>query len=139
MIIQSSKCKRLLTIAIGRAPASSVPSIGWAQRPFVAKGRPMSTATHRTHTDKAGSYAPVRLPPGEGRFLVGGKEIGYRDIDFEATESFKIYGNRNACVRVEPRHAFNWNNYVNYIETINNDGVLNKRQVICNSAGDITG
>ena len=32
-------------------------------------------------------------PPGNGRFLFGGKIFGYRDIDLQATKNFKIYGN----------------------------------------------
>ena len=79
-------------------------------------------------------------PPGEGRFLVGGKVFGYRDIDFQATKNFKIYGGLNAYVRIDLLNAFNWNNYVDFIETFGTNGVpTGKRQVIYNPTGDITG
>ena len=79
-------------------------------------------------------------PPGEGKFLIGGKVFGYRDIDFQATKNFKIYGNLNAYVRIDLLNAFNWNNYVNFIETFSPQGQpQTKRQVIYNPTGDITG
>jgi hypothetical protein len=78
-------------------------------------------------------------PPGEGKFLIGGKIYGYRDLDFQATKNFKIYGNLNAYVRLDLLNAFNWNNYVDYIENFGSNGVLNKRAVIFNPTGDISG
>ncbi|HKR77744.1 MAG TPA: TonB-dependent receptor [Rhodanobacter sp.] len=74
-------------------------------------------------------------PPGSGRFLIGGKIFGYRDLDFQATKNFKIYGNLNAYVRFDLINAFNWNNYVDYLEDFGGTG----RQVIYNPTGDITG
>jgi len=71
---------------------------------------------------------------------VGGKVFGYRDIDFQATKNFKIYGGLNAYVRIDLLNAFNWNNYVDFIETFGTNGVpTGKRQVIYNPTGDITG
>ncbi|OOG38926.1 TonB-dependent receptor [Rhodanobacter sp. C05] len=78
-------------------------------------------------------------PPGNGRFLLGGKIYGYRDFDFQATKNFKIYGGLNAYVRFDLLNAFNWNNYVNYLESWGSNGVLNKTPVIYNPTGDITG
>ncbi|MDR3447631.1 TonB-dependent receptor [Dyella sp.] len=78
-------------------------------------------------------------PPGTGRFLVGGKVFGYRDLDLQATKNFKIWGNFNGYVRIDLLNAFNWNNYVDYIQTIGTNGQVNRRQVIYNPTGDITG
>jgi len=78
-------------------------------------------------------------PPGTGRFLVGGKVFGYRDLDLQATKNFKIWGNFNGYVRIDLLNAFNWNNYVDYIQTIGANGAVTRRQVIYNPTGDITG
>ncbi len=80
------------------------------------------------------------VPPGNGRFLIGGKIYGDRDIDFQATKNFKVYGGLNAYVRIDLLNVFNWNNYVDYIENYgSSNGVLNKTPVIYNPTGDITG
>ncbi len=78
-------------------------------------------------------------PPATGRFLIGGKAFGYRDIDFQATKNFKIWGNLNAYARLDLINAFNWNNYTSYIENWGVNGVMNKTPVIYNPTGDITG
>ncbi|HUW53408.1 MAG TPA: TonB-dependent receptor [Rhodanobacter sp.] len=85
---------------------------------------------------------PVSIaPPGNGRFLIGGKIFGYRDIDFQATKNFKVYGSGglNAYVRIDLINAFNWNNSVGYLENWGSNGVLNKTPVTYNPTGDITG
>ncbi|MET3653013.1 TonB-dependent receptor [Dyella japonica] len=87
----------------------------------------------------AGCQAVSIRPPGTGRFIVGGKVFGYRDIDFQATKNFKIWGNFNGYVRIDLINAFNWNNYTQYIENFGSNGVLNKRAVVYNPIGDITG
>ena len=87
----------------------------------------------------AGCQSVSIHPPGEGKFIVGGKVFGYRDLDLQATKNFKIWGNFNGYVRIDLLNAFNWNNYVNYIEDFGANGVLNKRAVIYNPTGDITG
>jgi len=78
-------------------------------------------------------------PPGSGRFLIGGKVFGYRDLDLQATKNFKIYGNFNGYVRIDLINVFNWNNYSGYIENYGTGGVLNNRPVVYNPTGDITG
>jgi len=77
-------------------------------------------------------------PPGSGRFLIGGKIFGYRDLDFQATKNFKVYGNLNAYVRFDLINAFNWNNYVDYLENWGSNGTYNP-VVTYNPTGDITG
>ncbi|MGH8160336.1 MAG: TonB-dependent receptor domain-containing protein [Rhodanobacter sp.] len=87
----------------------------------------------------SGNRSVSITPPGEGRFLLGPKIFGFRDIDFQATKNFKVYGGLDAYVRIDLINAFNWNNYVNYIETWGSNGVLNKTPVIFNPTGDISG
>ncbi|TAL83545.1 MAG: TonB-dependent receptor [Rhodanobacter sp.] len=83
---------------------------------------------------------PVSIaPPGNGRFLIGGKIFGYRDIDFQATKNFKIYNNLDGYVRFDLINAFNWNNTVGYLESWGSNGVFNKTPVRYNPTGPITG
>ena len=98
-------------------------------------------ATNQDSNGVAGSgcYSASVVPPGEGRFLLGPKIFGFRDLDFQATKNFKIYGALNAYVRVDLINAFNWNNYVNYLESWGSNGVRNKTPVIFNPTGDISG
>ncbi|WP_236585335.1 TonB-dependent receptor [Dyella sp. EPa41] len=86
-----------------------------------------------------GCQAIASRPPGTGKFIVGGKVFGYRDIDFQATKNFKVYGNLNAYVRIDLINAFNWHNYSDYIETWGANGVLTRTPVIYNPTGNITG
>lgn len=76
-------------------------------------------------------------PPGTGRFLIGGKAFGYRDIDFQATKNFKVYGGLDAYVRIDLINAFNWNNYSSYIESFGSGGSFNKVPVIYDPVGQI--
>lgn len=86
----------------------------------------------------SGCRSAAVAPPGNGRFLIGGKIFGYRDLDFQATKNFKLYGNLNAYVRFDLINAFNWNNYVNYLENWGANGSYNP-VVTYNPTGDITG
>ena len=81
------------------------------------------------------SFAPAAT----GRFLIGGKFFGYRDIDFQATKNFTFYGGLGGYVRLDLINAFNWDNYSQYIETFGANGVLNKVRVSYNPTGEITG
>ncbi|MFI4958389.1 MAG: TonB-dependent receptor, partial [Lysobacterales bacterium] len=78
-------------------------------------------------------------PPGEGRFLFGPKIFGFRDLDFQATKNIRIYSALNAYVRVDLINAFNWNNYVDYLESWGTNGVMNRIPVLFNPTGDISG
>jgi hypothetical protein len=99
-----------------------------------------ATATNVDSGGVAGSgcRSAAVVPPGTGRFLIGGKIFGYRDLDFQATKNFKIYGNLNAYVRFDLINAFNWNNYVDYLENWGSGGAYNP-VVTYNPTGDITG
>ncbi|MCD9031287.1 TonB-dependent receptor [Luteimonas sp. Y-2-2-4F] len=52
-------------------------------------------------------------PPGNGRFLVGGKIWGYRTVDFQATKEFDV-GGTVLSARVNLLNAFNFKNYDTY-------------------------
>ncbi|BFI97422.1 MAG: TonB-dependent receptor [Rhodanobacter sp.] len=99
-----------------------------------------ATATNVDSGGVAGSgcHSASVAPPGNGRFLIGGKIFGYRDLDFQATKNFKVYGNLNAYVRFDLINAFNWNNYTNYLENWGSNGTYNP-VVTYNPTGDITG
>jgi outer membrane receptor protein involved in Fe transport len=89
-------------------------------------------------TNGAGGRVVAIAPPGNGRFLLGGKVFGYRDIDLQATKNFKVYGNVNAYVRIDLLNAFNWKNSVDYLTNYGGGGVYNP-QVSYNPTGNITG
>ncbi|MBB6247513.1 TonB-dependent receptor [Rhodanobacter sp. A1T4] len=78
-------------------------------------------------------------PPSTGRFLIGGKFFGYRDIDLQATKNFTFGGGIGGYVRLDLINVFNWDNYTQYIETFGTNGVLNRVPVIYNPIGEITG
>jgi len=89
-------------------------------------------------TNGAGLRAVAVTPPGNGRFLIGGKIYGYRDIDLQATKNFKIHGNLDAYVRIDLINVFNWKNTVGYLQNFGTGGVYDP-QVFYNPAGDIEG
>lgn len=113
--------------------ATTTPDLGQA---FL--GYPISNVDH-DGISGAGARAVSIFPPGEGRFLVGGKIFGYRDIDLQATKNFNIHEGISAYVRVDVINLFNWNNYVDYITDYGSNGQLNKTPVIYNPTGNITG
>jgi outer membrane receptor protein involved in Fe transport len=61
-------------------------------------------------------------PGGSGKFIVGGKVFGYRDVDFQATKDFDLGHGIVLYGRFDLLNAFNWNNYdtANAIYTIPN-------------------
>lgn len=89
-------------------------------------------------TNGGGCRSVAIAPPGNGRFLFGGKVFGYRDIDLQATKNFKLSGNINGYVRIDLINVFNWKNTVGYLENFGDNGVYNP-QVTYYPQGDITG
>ncbi|WIG56486.1 MAG: OmpA-related protein [Rhodanobacteraceae bacterium] len=87
----------------------------------------------------AGHEAVGIFPPGNGRFLIGGKIFGYRDLDLQATKNFRIHDGLGAYVRIDLINAFNWNNYVDYLESWGSSGQMNRIPVVYNPTGDISG
>jgi len=51
------------------------------------------------------------IPSGGGKFLVGGNIWGYRDVDFQATKDFKLWGDTSAYIRFDILNVFNWKNF----------------------------
>jgi len=106
----------------------------------------LNQACYRTPTNQdsngiagSGCQSVAIAPPGNGRFLLGGKIFGYRDIDVQATKNFKIYEDLGAYVRFDLINVFNFNNYVGYLENFGSNGVKTRTPVIYNPIGDITG
>lgn len=58
-------------------------------------------------------------PPGTGKFLIGGKVFGYRDIDVAAQKYFNLPGNTRIYVKLSVLNLFNWENFADY-STLNN-------------------
>jgi len=108
--------------------------------PDVAMAFYGAPATNRDSgaTNGAGGRPVAIVPPGNGRFLIGGKIFGYRDLDLQATKNFKVYGNLNAYLRIDLINAFNWHNLVDYQQNFGSGGVYNP-QVTYNPTGNITG
>ena len=84
-----------------------------------------------------GCQAFSAVPPGTGKFLIGGKVFGYRDLDIQATKNFKVWDNLDAYVRLDVLNVFNWANYNDYITNYGSGGVLNSRPVVYNPVGNI--
>ncbi|WP_329742208.1 TonB-dependent receptor domain-containing protein [Dyella sp. A6] len=113
--------------------ATPIPDLGLACYGLT----PTNVDQGRTNGGGCQSYSIA--PPGNGRFLIGGKIFGYRDFDFQATKNFRVWGGLNAYARLDVINAFNWNNYVGYLQSFGSNGVLNRTPVIYNPTGDITG
>ena len=77
------------------------------------------------------------VPPGTGKFLVGGKVFGYRDLDLQITKNFKVRDNLSAYVRLDVLNVFNWKNYNDYLTDFGSNGVLNRNSVVYNPVGNI--
>lgn len=75
------------------------------------------------------------VPNGNGKFLVGGKIFGYRDIDFQATKHFNVRG-LDLYGRFDLLNAFNFRNYSDLILANSNVGALGP--VTYNRTGNIT-
>ena len=101
-------------------------------------GAPATNVDHGA-INGGGNEAVGIFPPGNGRFLIGGKIFGYRDLDLQATKNFMIHGNLGAYVRIDLINAFNWNNYTLYLESWGSNGQMNRIPVIYNPTGDISG
>lgn len=113
--------------------STPIPDLGLA-----GYGLPATNEDHG-NINGAGLRSFSVTPPGTGRFLIGGKVFGYRDIDLQATKNFRVWGGLHAYARLDLINAFNWKNYVDYTESWGANGVMNRTPVIYNPTGDITG
>ena len=79
------------------------------------------------------------IPSGAGKFLVGGNIWGYRDVDFQATKDFKIWGDVSAYLRFDILNVFNWKNFDDaaVITNYGSGGVLNSDPVTYDRHGNI--
>jgi outer membrane receptor protein involved in Fe transport len=77
-------------------------------------------------------------PAGTGKFIVGGKVFGYRDVDFQATKDFDFGNGITLYGRFDLLNAFNWKNYSDLLYDFGSNGVLNHPFVMYNPTGNIT-
>ncbi|RXR07216.1 TonB-dependent receptor domain-containing protein [Pseudoxanthomonas composti] len=54
------------------------------------------------------------VPPGNGKFLVGGDIWGYRTVDFQATKEFNVWRDNKLTARINLLNAFNFKNFDSY-------------------------
>ncbi|MBO9872930.1 MULTISPECIES: TonB-dependent receptor [Xanthomonas] len=91
----------------------------------------------KTDPDGATCQQVAAIPPGNGKFLVGGKIWGYRTVDFQASKDFTVYKDFKLSARVNLLNAFNFKNYNTYVY---NDFGSNGRydpNISINKTGDI--
>lgn len=77
-------------------------------------------------------------PGGNGRFLIGGKIFGYRDVDFQATKDFDIGHGFVLYGRFDVLNVFNFQNTTDLIYNFGSNGVLNHPFVAYNPDGNIS-
>lgn len=53
-------------------------------------------------------------PPGNGKFLLGGKIWGYRTVDLQATKDFTVAGDFKLTARVNVLNVFDFKNFTQY-------------------------
>jgi hypothetical protein len=74
-------------------------------------------------------------PQGNGKFLLGGKIFGYRDVDFQATKHFNVHG-LDFYGRFDLLNVFNFNNYSDLVFANSTIGTLSP--ITYNTTGNIT-
>jgi outer membrane receptor protein involved in Fe transport len=83
----------------------------------LATPEPINTTACYGYTDADGATCQqvAAIPPGSGKFLMGGKIWGYRTVDFQATKEFTVYKDFKLSARINLLNAFNFKNYDSYI------------------------
>ena len=66
-------------------------------------------------TVNAGCTPIAGTPQGSGRFLIGPKIFGYRDVDFQATKNFELGHGLTLYGRFDVLNVFNFRNYSDLI------------------------
>ncbi|KGI79126.1 TonB-dependent receptor [Oleiagrimonas soli] len=92
-----------------------------------------TTQQYFPNGSKCSAYGTT--PEGNGRFLVGGKVFGYRDVDFQATKNFSIHG-MDFYGRFDLLNVFNFKNLNSTL--FPNSTVGSIGPVTYNPTGDIT-
>ncbi|MFC6840158.1 TonB-dependent receptor [Xanthomonas theicola] len=78
------------------------------------------------------------VPPGSGKFLLGGKIWRYRTVDFQASKDFTVYNDFKLSARINLLNAFNFKNYASYVYNgFGSNGRLDPNITI-NKTGDIS-
>ncbi|HHW4680058.1 MAG TPA: TonB-dependent receptor domain-containing protein, partial [Xylella taiwanensis] len=105
----------------------------------LATPTPINTIACYGYTDPDGAQCQQIgvTPPGNGKFLVGGKIWGYRTVDFQASKVFTLFGDFKLSARVNLLNAFNFKNYASYVyNSFGSDGRL-QPDIAINRIGDI--
>jgi outer membrane receptor protein involved in Fe transport len=84
---------------------------------------------------RAAAGTPSVRPDG-GRFIVGGKIWGYRDVDFQVTKNFHLWAGTTLYARFDLLNAFNFRNYAQYM--VNFPNSPGQAMVSYNPTGNIT-
>jgi len=105
----------------------------------LATPEPINTIACFGHTDADGATCQqvAALPPGSGKFLVGGKIWGYRTVDFQATKEFTVYNDFKLSARVNLLNAFNFKNYSSYAYNGFGSNGRFEPDITINDTGDI--
>ncbi len=89
--------------------------------------------------DNGAGCRPVGVEPGGfGKFILGGKIWGYRDIDLQASKEFKLGHDVALTARIDLLNIFNWRNYTSYSYDFGSGGVFNSDWASVNRNGDIS-
>ncbi|HBK46418.1 MAG TPA: hypothetical protein DDZ67_08290 [Xanthomonadaceae bacterium] len=90
--------------------------ITFGAKVVLATPEPINTIACYGHTDPDGATCQqvAAIPPGSGKFLLGGDIWGYRTVDFQATKEFTVAGDFKLSARINLLNAFNFKNYSSY-------------------------
>ena len=77
------------------------------------------------------------MPPGNGKFLLGGKIWGYRTVDFQASKDFTVYKDFKMSARINLLNAFNFKNFNTYVYNDFGSGGNYAPDITINRTGDI--
>lgn len=91
-----------------------------------------------TYPNGSGCTPMAATPGGNGKFLVGGKVFGYRDIDFQATKDFDLGHGLKLYGRFDVLNVFNFRNYTDVLVNWGSNGVANPNPAMYNPTGNIT-
>ena len=113
----------------------------------LATPTPLNTIACYGHIDADGARCQQIgfVPPGNGKFLLGGDIWGYRTVDFQATKEFELGHGLKMSARMNLLNAFNFKNYSNYVyggpngtsSYFGSDGGLDTSYVSVNRNGEI--
>lgn len=105
----------------------------------LATPEPINTIACYGHTDADGATCQqvAAVPPGNGKFLLGGKMWGYRTVDFQASKDFTVYKDFKMSARINLLNAFNFKNFNTYVYNDFGSGGNYAPDITINRTGDI--